>query len=131
MSKIPLGIGIGVAFVVGACGWAMQSHKDGRVAGLTSAHADAPSKLAPTQDEAKIAELTAQFLAQDHYLKALPKSEVSDRMWTEYLNDLDPRHMYLLQSDVSAFEKYRTTLEDNLLASGDTKPAFSLFNRLI
>lgn len=131
MSKIPLGIGIGVAFVVGACGWAMQSHKDVGVAGLSFAHAEATSKLLPTKDDAKIAELTAGFLAQDHYLKDLPKSEVSNRMWTEYLNDLDPRHMYLLQTDVNEFEKYRATLEDNLLATGDTRPAFTLFNRLI
>ncbi len=131
MSKIPLGIGVGVAFVVGACGWAMQSHKDSGIAGLASARAETPSKLVPTADDAKIAELTAQFLAQDHYLKDLPRSEVSTRMWTEYLDDLDPRHMYLLQTDVDSFEKYRSTLEDNLLANGDTKPAFALFNRLI
>lgn len=131
MSKIPLGIGIGVAFVVGACGWAMQSHKDGGISGLVYARADAPSKLVPTDDEKKIAELTAQFLAKEHYLKDLPKSDVSDRMWNEYLNDLDPRHMYLLQADVDAFEKYRTTLEDSLLSKGDTTPAFTLFNKLI
>src|SRR5690348_15995440 len=131
MSKLPLGIGIGVAFVVGACGWALQSHKDGNVTALVSARADAQSKLAPTKDDAKIAELTAGFLAQDHYLKDLPKTEVSERMATEYINDLDPRHMYLLQSDVNEFEKNRNTLEDGLLSNGDTKPAFALFNRLI
>jgi carboxyl-terminal processing protease len=131
MSKIPLGIGVGIAFVVGACGWAMQARQGGDIPGLTHARADAPSKLAPTPDESKIAELTAQFLAQDHYLKDLPRSEVASRTWTEYLNDLDPRHMYLLQSDVDEFEKYRSTLEDQLLSKGDTKPAFLLFNRLI
>jgi carboxyl-terminal processing protease len=131
MSKIPLGIGVGVAFVVGACGWAMQSHKDGQVAGLSPARAAGATVLAPTSDEAKIAELTAQFLAQDHYLKDLPKSEVSSRTWTEYLTDLDPRHMYFLQSDVDEFEKYRPVIEDQLLSNGETKPAFLLFSRLL
>ncbi len=131
MSKVPIGIGIGIAFVVGACGWAVQSHKDGLIAGLSPARAEAAAKLAPTGDEAKIAELTAQFLAQDHYLKDLPRSEVSSRTWTEYLSDLDPRHMYLLQTDVDEFEKYRSTVEDQLLSKGDTRPAFLLFTRLL
>src|SRR5579872_289567 len=107
MSKTPLGIGIGVAFVVAACGWAMQNHKDGGVAGIGSARAEATAKLTPSRDEDKIAEYTAQFLAVDHYLKDLPKTVVSERTSTEYLNDLDPRHMYLLQSDVDAFLKNR------------------------
>ena len=131
MSKTPLGIGIGLAFVVGACGWAMQARKDGSVSPLPPARAQATTKLTPTRDEDKIAEITAQFLAQDHYLKDLPRSEVSNRTWTEYLSDLDPRHMYLLQSDVDEFEKYRSGLEDQLLSSGDTKPAFLLFSRLL
>ena len=131
MSKIPLGIGVGLAFVVGACGWAMQSKKDAKISNPTVARADTPTKLAPTPDDAKIAELTAQFLAQDHYLKDLSRSEVSSRTWTEYTTELDPRHMYFLQTDLDEFEKYRSTIADALLAKGDTRPAFLLFNRLI
>ena len=39
--------------------------------------------------------------------------------------------MYLLQTDVNQFEKYRSTLDDSLIQSGDTRPAFFLFNKLV
>lgn len=126
MKRFTMGAGIGLAFVLGACGWVMQAHK-----GSDTQTGAVAGKLAPTADQMRVAELTSLYLAENHYLKDMSHTELSSRMWNEYLSSLDPRHMYLLQSDVDEFAKYRTQLQDGLLNKGDMKPGFLLYNRLL
>ena len=87
--------------------------------------------LAPTKDQAKTATVTAQLLNYQHYLHETSHEEISNRLWKLYLDSLDPRHLYLLESDVLEFDKNRSQLDDLLIRKGDTKPAFDIFSRLL
>ena len=87
--------------------------------------------LAPTLDQAKTATVTAQLLNYQHFLHGASHDEISNRLWKLYLDSLDPRHLYLLESDVQEFEKNKSQLDEMIIKKGDTKPAFDIFSRLL
>jgi carboxyl-terminal processing protease len=88
-----------------------------------------PSGPASPADDATIARVTARILNQDNFAHDLSPSVVSTRMFDEYLDALDPLHLFFLQSDVASFESYRTKLDSMLLQTGDTTPAIQIFAR--
>ena len=61
-----------------------------------------------------------------HYLKLQLDDDLSSQLLDNYLKSLDPTRMFLLQSDVDGFEKYRDKLDDTLKA-GNLEPAFVMF----
>ena len=65
-----------------------------------------------------------------HYRHLLFDTNLSARLFTNYLDTLDPLRFHFLQSDLDEFEKYRTTL-GNLTRQGDTTPAYVIFNRFM
>ncbi|HEV3272950.1 MAG TPA: carboxy terminal-processing peptidase [Candidatus Methylacidiphilales bacterium] len=74
------------------------------------------------------------LLEQNHYLQKPISSEMSQRWLTNYFQELDPTHLFFLQSDVDEFTaKYGNNLGDLLLngSSDDAgiDPAFEIFNR--
>ena len=71
------------------------------------------------------------LLVQSHYLNRPIDAEMSGKLFDEYLDSLDPRHLYFLDSDVKEFEPLRATLGDSLSKKGDVSPAFTIFNRLL
>lgn len=87
--------------------------------------------LSPTQEQGQIAKYASRSLSKIHFASNLPKETISDRFWSEYLNALDPRRLYFLESDVQEFEKYRTSANQLLIDSGDTTPGFLLYQRLL
>jgi carboxyl-terminal processing protease len=84
---------------------------------------------ASAADDATIARVTARILAQDNYAHDLSPAEVSSRTFDEFLDSLDPLHLFLLQSDVDEFGTYRTKLDDMMLQTGDTSTANKIFAR--
>lgn len=89
------------------------------------------SKLTETSDQAKTATVTAQIMARDHYLNHPLDAEMSSKIFDEYVNTLDPRHVYFLASDIKEFEPYRTKLGELMTNKGDVTPAFLMFTRLL
>lgn len=75
---------------------------------------------------------TAMEIVQDletrHYHKQKLDDALSSQLFDAYLKSLDASRLFLLQSDVAAFEKYRTTLDDTL-RNGDLEPGFAMFRR--
>ena len=88
----------------------------------------APAQWAPGPDDALIAKTTAEMLETCHYLHLPLDAKISDKFLTSYLNTLDPQHLFFLQSDLTEFDKFRTTLGE-LTKKGDTQPAYLVFNR--
>ena len=105
----------------------------GRQSGGTLVSTDdkTPGVFAPSKDQSRTAIVTAQLLAYQHFLRNASHDDISNRLWKLYLDALDPRHLYFLESDVQEFEKYRPQLDDMLIKKGDTTPAFELFTRLL
>lgn len=86
---------------------------------------------APSPDDAKIALVTSRLLAQSHYSRKPLNDTISSKLLDQFLDALDPQHVYFLQSDVKEFEKWRTSLDDLLWKQGDTTPARAIFTRFL
>ena len=89
------------------------------------------SGLIESDDQRKTANVAAQLMMREHYLNHPLDAQMSGKIFDEYLDALDPRHMYLLASDVQEFEPYRAKLGDMLLKGGDVTPAYQIYTRLL
>lgn len=63
-----------------------------------------------------------------HYNKQTLDDALSSQLFDAYLKSLDPSRLFLLQSDIDSFAKYRNTLDDSL-RKGDLEPGFAIFRR--
>jgi carboxyl-terminal processing protease len=86
--------------------------------------------------DAEIGHIVGELLQGNHYLQKPINAEMSQRWLDNYLQALDPTHLFFLQSDVDEFKtKYGNNLGDLLLHNDDdmTKvaPAFVIYNRYV
>src|SRR5215469_14702872 len=92
----------------------------------------APALLAPGANDASVAYITARLLEELHYTQHPFDGDISKRFYDSYLDVFDPEHLYVLQSDVDEFSKYRTNLDTLTLGphgQADVTPAYLVFNR--
>ncbi|REJ86375.1 MAG: tail-specific protease [Planctomycetota bacterium] len=78
-------------------------------------------------DDQETAKLVAQMIPQFHLSKPTIDDEASAQLLDAYIEDLDPQKLYFLKSDVEAFERYRTSLDDSLL-KGNVDFAYQVFD---
>tara|TARA_Y100001970_G_C14233543_1_gene860325 strand:- start:108 stop:2138 length:2031 start_codon:yes stop_codon:yes gene_type:complete len=71
--------------------------------------------------------IVEQFVSM-HYSQKPLDDEMSSRIFTIFLNRLDPSHYYFLKNDVEEFRKYETRVDD-MLRRGDANLAFDIFER--
>ena len=69
-----------------------------------------------------------ESLKLGHYNRMPLDDTLSSQIFDQYLKDLDPSRSYFYQSDITEFEKFRLTLDDNI-KKGDLKDAYLIFNR--
>jgi carboxyl-terminal processing protease len=86
---------------------------------------------ASLEDDTTIARVSAKILSQINYAHTLPSDEISRRMFSEYLDELDSLHLFFLQPDVEEFEPYRARLDTMLLQQGDITPANRIYARFL
>lgn len=67
-------------------------------------------------------------LKLNHYRYLSIDDDFSSKLFDRYIDQIDPAKNYLLQTDITAIEKYRLEL-DNALNRGDLRPASEIFNR--
>src|SRR5580692_2932046 len=67
-----------------------------------------PDSLQPGPDDPKIAFVTAQLLEGFHYLQEPMDTRISTNFFDGYINSMDYRHEYFLQSDLAEFAPFRT-----------------------
>lgn len=96
-----------------------------------SASAAAPAvttqeKLAPVARHEKIGQLVTEFIQKSHYRHASVDDELSSKVLDRYIEALDNNRMYLLASDIEAFEKNRYRLDD-MVRSEPLDPVFEMF----
>ncbi len=87
--------------------------------------------MAETSDQRNAALVTAQLMTRSHYLHHPLDKEMSGKIFDEYVDSLDPRHLYFLESDIKEFAAYRNTVGDLLLKQGDVTPAYKIYARLL
>ena len=87
---------------------------------------DAQEELAPVARHEKIGQLVTEFIQKSHYRHASVDDELSSKVLDRYIEALDNNRMYLLASDVAAFERYRYSLDD-MVRSEPLVPVFEMF----
>lgn len=84
------------------------------------------TKLAPVARHEKIGQLVTEFVQKSHYRHASVDDDLSSQVLDGYIESLDNNRMYLLASDVAAFEQYRFLLDD-MVRSEPLDPVFEMF----
>jgi carboxyl-terminal processing protease len=89
--------------------------------------ADAPESLSPTTEQRFTTRLASRFLSSYHYAAEELDDALSERIFKQYLERLDPNKMYFLQRDINQLDRYRHRLDDALRAA-EIEPAFEIFS---
>jgi len=92
----------------------------------TPSSVDVQEALAPVARHEKIGQLVTDFIQKSHYRHAAVDDELSSKVLDRYIKALDNNRMYLLASDVAAFEKNRYRLDD-MVRSEPLDPVFEMF----
>jgi len=71
--------------------------------------------------------IVEQFVSM-HYSQKPLDDEMSSRIFTLYLNRLDPAHYYFLEKDIDKFRKFETRVDD-MLRRGDANLALEIFEQ--
>lgn len=117
---------------------ALETHRTAWLAGLMLGFLTAPviasteavvsdEPLMPELRHENIGELVAQFVQKSHYLHVAVNDDLSSRVMDRYIDALDRNRMYLLESDIEYFEKFRHQLDD-VVRSQPLDPVFDLFS---
>jgi carboxyl-terminal processing protease len=80
------------------------------IASTTDVTTDA--RLEPEQRHENIGETVTHFIQRSHYNHTVVDDELSSRVLDRYIESLDGNRMYLLESDIEFFNKYRYELDD-------------------
>jgi len=77
-----------------------------------------------------IARVTANIFSNQEYTKHPIDDSLSQMLFDEYLDTLDPAKIYLTKEDVAEFAENKMLLDDQL-KRGDVRFAFKLYDRLL
>ncbi|GGB79993.1 tail-specific protease [Marinobacterium zhoushanense] len=69
-----------------------------------------------------------ETLQRGHYNRVDINDQLSSALFDRYLDTLDPSHSYFYAADVAEFEKWRTSLDDQI-KNGELSAAYTIFNR--
>ncbi len=86
-----------------------------------------PLELKPSMDQRYATNLATRFLTNWHYKDTRLDDQLSEMIFDQYIELLDPNRSYFLASDIAAFERYKDSLDDALRHS-DLQPAYEIFN---
>ena len=95
---------------------------------LVSINALVVADVAFTPVQSKTAIEIVDKLTTKHYRQQPMNDELSKSLLEHYVNLLDPAKSYFLQSDISEFQQWETSLDD-MLKDGDLDPGFKIYNR--
>ncbi len=85
-------------------------------------------ELQPTRAQQEASLYVARSLSLNHYRKQHIDKSLSEKVYDNYIDSLDPSRIYFLSSDIADFEIYRFRL-DSALKTGQLDPAFRIYNR--
>lgn len=83
--------------------------------------------LVPTESQQQLETFVTNFLENYHFRKFEVNDDLSKKIWSEFIKNVDANKAYFLQSDIDSFKKYEYMLDDALL-KGDLTAPFEVFN---
>lgn len=114
------------------------------VAPLYSAPATTPQEAAktgtavqpitPEPIDGRITWVTAKMLEKLQYLQKPLDTNLAEKFFDRYLEDLDPQRLHFTQEDLAYFARYRTNLDQLTVTDtgiSDSHPAFDVYNRFL
>jgi carboxyl-terminal processing protease len=99
-------------------------------AGLLLFRGPAPADPKLDKKDQLVARVVCEFLRQLHLSHPQIGDDISRRLFTKFLKDLDPNKLYFLQSDIDEWKKYETELDDQLLR-GELDFPYKVYERLM
>ena len=88
------------------------------------------AKLSPEPVHAEAIKTLVDGLEANHYKDQVIDDQLSELMFERYFEAIDPTRSFLLQSDIDAFKRYKTELDDQM-RSGDLTFAFEAYERFL
>ncbi len=82
--------------------------------------------LYPEERHENIGEMVATFIQKSHYNNVAIDDALSSKVLDFYIENLDPRRMYLLADDIEFFERYRHELDD-IVKSKPLDPVYEMY----
>ena len=89
------------------------------------------AELQPKDNFGVISRIIVAILASEHYKNTTNEDDISRQLFSEYLETLDPNHLYFTQKDIDYFKKRACTSLYNELKQGNTDFAFIVYNALV
>src|SRR5215203_4195122 len=71
------------------------------------------NKIPPSKYE-RILQSVRELLVQGHYNPKEINDDFSKKVFTKYLEQLDPEKTFLMQEDIEALKKYETSIDDEI-----------------
>jgi len=84
----------------------------------------------PSPNDRTVTRLVSMMMRREHLTKHPLDDEISRRALDLFLKSIDPRKLYLYQSDVDEFNKRRNDL-DEMVNAGDVSFSYTVFHRLL
>jgi carboxyl-terminal processing protease len=100
------------------------------VAGLLLVPARLPAEPVPGAQDPLVVKLVCHFLTHNHLSRPKLNEELSRRLFTHFLKDLDPYKLYFVKSDIDEFKKDESELYKQL-DQGDLGFAYKAYERLV
>ncbi|MGZ3755895.1 MAG: carboxy terminal-processing peptidase [Mucilaginibacter sp.] len=88
---------------------------------------DGSNNLQPTAQQSVVCQTVAEFISKYNYKKVELNDSLSAVIFNRYIKSLDDNHNYLLASDVADFQRFKTALDDDIMA-GNLNDVFYMFN---
>lgn len=96
--------------------------------GVRAQEAAAPAKLGPALADRMIVQAIATWIEKEHYSRKVLDDAMSQELFNDYFDRLDPGHEYFLASDIEEFRPYARVLDD-MLKRGDVSFPFDIYTR--
>ena len=84
--------------------------------GLLLLLAFGPARLDPSKDK-QLVELVTYVLSRAHFAPSDLDDAFSENVFMNYLNGLDGRHQFFLQSDINSFSAFKNKIDDEIKSS--------------
>lgn len=82
----------------------------------------------PEPYHGELFKLIGQVITNLHYRKIPIDNKLSEELLNNYIKHLDPLHLYFIQADITEFDKYKYSLDDDLL-NGNANAGFDIYNK--
>ncbi|RZA03422.1 MAG: tail-specific protease [Sphingobacteriaceae bacterium] len=88
---------------------------------------DGVTNLVPTEQQSTACKAVASLISNSNYKKVPLNDSLSVVIYDRFIKSIDENRNYLLASDIADFEKYKTTLDDDI-KNGNLNNVFYIFN---